>query len=169
MRRKPFVHACTFLLLTATVFNSAHGAGHFNNGKLSRDERLLPRPYQVSFGNNADIYTLGAVGLTISPDSFGKTQDSKLQNNFVVATVERFKRSLHLLNSTAQYRRTKYSPLRKENEEGFRESVKSTKDNSIIKFFNMGKKNKWEKLLDQKIENKIRKEFFEEMKELNYL
>jgi hexosaminidase len=119
MRRKPFVQACTFILLTATVFNSAHGAGHFNNGKLSRDERLLPRPYQVSFGNNADIYTLGAVGLTISPDSFGKTQDSKLQNNFVVATVERFKRSLHLLNSTAQYRRTKYSPLRKENEEGF--------------------------------------------------
>ena len=58
---------------------------------------------------------------------------------------------------------------KKENEEGFRESVKSTKDNSIIKFFNMGKKNKWEKLLDQKIENKIRKEFFEEMKELNYL
>ena len=74
---------------------------------------------EVWFTEHHDIYTLGAVGLTISPDSFGKTQDSKLQNNFVVATVERFKRSLHLLNSTAQYRRTKYSPLRKENEEGF--------------------------------------------------
>mgnify|MGYP001258581189 CR=1 FL=1 len=58
---------------------------------------------------------------------------------------------------------------KKESQEGFIESVKSTKDNSTIKFFNLGEKNNWKEILDKKIEYKIRTEFSKDMKELNYI
>ena len=38
-----------------------------------------------------------------------------------------------------------------------------------IKFFNMGIKNDWKKLLDKKIKENLEKELENEMKELNYL
>ena len=55
-----------------------------------------------------------------------------------------------------------------EKKEGFSESVPSKNDDQKLKFFYLGKKNNWKKLLDTKIENRIRDEFLNEMNELNY-
>ena len=38
-----------------------------------------------------------------------------------------------------------------------------------INFFNLGKQNKWQNILDQKLISKIESAFEIEMKELNYL
>ena len=58
---------------------------------------------------------------------------------------------------------------RLENEEGFFEAKKDKKTGKKIPFFNLGPKNDWKKLLDQKIREKIEKAFRKEMIELNYL
>ena len=58
---------------------------------------------------------------------------------------------------------------RLENEEGFFEAKKDKKTGKKIPFFNLGPKNDWKKLLDQKIREKIEKAFRKEMTELNYL
>ena len=57
---------------------------------------------------------------------------------------------------------------KKEEKEGFTESVNSKKNKKKINFFNLGKENKWENLLDKKIEKKIRSLFHKEMQELGY-
>jgi len=59
----------------------------------------------------------------------------------------------------------KLSSMEKKN--GFFESV--NKNNKKIAFFNLGKENKWQSLLKPEIENKIRKNFEKEMKELGYI
>ncbi len=51
----------------------------------------------------------------------------------------------------------------------FVESKKDKKTGENIKFFNMGVKNDWKKLLDNKIKENLEKELGDEMKELNYL
>ena len=58
---------------------------------------------------------------------------------------------------------------KKEEIEGFKESVYFKKSNKKLKFFYLGKKNNWKNLLDPKIEKKIRKVFPKEMKELGYI
>lgn len=58
---------------------------------------------------------------------------------------------------------------RLENEKGFFEAKKDKKTGKKIPFFNLGPKNDWKKLLDQKIREKIEKAFRKEMIELNYL
>ena len=58
---------------------------------------------------------------------------------------------------------------RLENEEGFFEAKKDKKTGKKIPFFNLGPKNDWKTLLDQKIREKIEKAFRKEMIELNYL
>ena len=55
-----------------------------------------------------------------------------------------------------------------ENNYGFTESSIS-KDGEKNKFFFLGPKNDWTKLLDKEIINEINKEFSVEMKELGYL
>ena len=57
----------------------------------------------------------------------------------------------------------------KEEKFGFEESITSKKNNKKLKFFNLGKKNNWKKLLDSKTEKKITKSFRSEMKELDYI
>ena len=52
---------------------------------------------------------------------------------------------------------------------GFQEAIYSKKNKKKINFFNLGKKNNWESLLDPEIEKKIRTEFNKEMKELGYI
>ena len=65
---------------------------------------------------------------------------------------------------------TQFHVLQKQEiEKGFYESVKSKKNNKMIKFFNLGEKNQWNKLLDQKTEKKIREIFSDEMKKLGYI
>ena len=51
----------------------------------------------------------------------------------------------------------------------FVESKKDKKTGENLKFFNMGVKNDWKKLLDNKIKENLEKELGDEMKELNYL
>ena len=57
----------------------------------------------------------------------------------------------------------------KEINEGFYESVKNKLGDGKKRFFNLGPKNKWEKLVNKSIVNEIEKQFKSEMKELNYL
>ena len=56
----------------------------------------------------------------------------------------------------------------KEKTEGFFESVPLKENLKKLNFFYLGKKNDWKKLLDPKIEEKIRFKFNKEMKELGY-
>ena len=56
-----------------------------------------------------------------------------------------------------------------EEKRGFEEAVISKKTNKKVKFFHLGKKNDWKKLLDDKIRKKVEENFKKEMKELNYL
>ena len=46
---------------------------------------------------------------------------------------------------------------------------KKNKDGKVIPFFNLGKKNDWKILLDNKIITKLEKAFEKEMIELEYL
>ena len=58
---------------------------------------------------------------------------------------------------------------RMEKNEGFQESATSSRTMKKIKFFNLGKKNNWETLLDKKLIRKIESRFKNEMSELGYL
>ena len=63
-----------------------------------------------------------------------------------------------------------FENLKKIEEEGFfKENMENLKTGEKIKFFYMGKKNRWENLLDKKIKIEIEQKFYKEMKELNYL
>ena len=65
---------------------------------------------------------------------------------------------------------TSFEILRKmEETENFNESTISRKTNKRIKFFNLGKKNDWQKLLKKTTAKKLEEKFKEEMQELNYL
>ena len=55
-----------------------------------------------------------------------------------------------------------------ENNKGFKESAKD-KSGNIKKFFYLGAKNNWEKILDQNTRKNIEKEFNKELLELDYL
>ena len=64
---------------------------------------------------------------------------------------------------------TRFEKMQKlEARESFVEA-KENKHGEKIKFFNMGIKNDWKKLLDEKIKEKLEKELGNEMKELKYL
>ena len=56
-----------------------------------------------------------------------------------------------------------------ENENLFNENIIDQKTNRRKKFFNLGKENNWEKILDDNISIKIQNKFELEMKELKYL
>ena len=63
----------------------------------------------------------------------------------------------------------KFENLRKmETNQGFEEAAYSEKLGKKIKFFHLGKKNDWKRLLSPEMEKKIRLTFKDEMKELNY-
>ncbi len=56
-----------------------------------------------------------------------------------------------------------------EDKETFAEAKVNASTGEKIKFFNLGVKNDWKKLLDVKIKDSLEKELTNEMKELNYL
>ena len=58
---------------------------------------------------------------------------------------------------------------KKEQEEGFLEAAVSKKNNKNLKFFYLGKKNNWKNFLSKEIENNIKENFKNEMKELHYI
>ena len=72
------------------------------------------------------------------------------------------KKFVNSLNST------NFSNLKqKEKLHGFKESL-SYKSNNKTNFFNLGFKNKWQEILPEKISDKIKDKFFDELKELKY-
>ena len=67
-------------------------------------------------------------------------------------------------------RTTNFSKLKNmEKKEGFIESVSSKIDKKKIPFFHLGADNDWKKILSVDYQNKIKTEFIESMKELNYV
>ncbi len=65
---------------------------------------------------------------------------------------------------------TKFEKMKKlEKEQGFSEAKINAETGEKIPFFNLGPKNKWEKLLDSKTQKKLEEAFRYEMKELRYL
>ena len=65
---------------------------------------------------------------------------------------------------------TQFEKMQKlEREIGFKESKIDKMTGKKINFFNLGKQNKWQNILDQKLISKIESAFEIEMKELNYL
>ena len=56
-----------------------------------------------------------------------------------------------------------------EKTEGFEESPRSIDTGEKIKFFNLGKKNDWKKILDKEVAKKIELHFKNEMTNLGYL
>ena len=58
---------------------------------------------------------------------------------------------------------------KKEEIEGFKESIYSKKKDKKLKFFYLGKKNNWQNLLNPEMEQKTREAFQKEMKELGYI
>ena len=65
---------------------------------------------------------------------------------------------------------TNFDVLKKnEKKYGFSEAVFSNKNNKKIKFFNLGKRNSWQNLLDLKIEKKVKEAFGLQMEKLGYL
>ena len=56
-----------------------------------------------------------------------------------------------------------------ENKTGFDESMTNKKTGKKVKFFNLGKKNNWQSVLEPKLQNKIQEAFEKEMKELGYI
>ena len=56
-----------------------------------------------------------------------------------------------------------------EADETFAEAKENAKTGEKIKFFNLGVKNDWKKLLDKNIKESLEKELENEMKELDYL
>ena len=64
---------------------------------------------------------------------------------------------------------TNFSNLKnKELNEGFEESVYSSKTGKKINFFNLGFNNRWQKLLPNDMKNLLNKHFINELNELDY-
>jgi hypothetical protein len=51
----------------------------------------------------------------------------------------------------------------------FKENVLNKKDDSKVNFFHLGPANNWKDTLNEDVKNKIEKNFYNEMKELDYL
>ncbi|MBD1149227.1 sulfotransferase domain-containing protein [Pelagibacterales bacterium SAG-MED27] len=65
---------------------------------------------------------------------------------------------------------TSFKNLKEMEQKGlFKENVLNKKDDSKVNFFHLGPANNWKDTLNEDIKNKIEKNFYNEMKELDYL
>ena len=65
---------------------------------------------------------------------------------------------------------TSFESLKKHEKEGnFKENITNKETDEKITFFNLGKKNKWQDILDPSIAREIEEKFSKEMKELGYI
>jgi hypothetical protein len=65
---------------------------------------------------------------------------------------------------------TSFKNLKEMEQKGlFRENVLNKKDDSKVNFFHLGPENNWKNNLNENIKNKIEKNFYQEMTELEYL
>ena len=65
---------------------------------------------------------------------------------------------------------TSFKNLKEMEQKGlFKENVLNKKDDSKVNFFHLGPANNWKDTLNEDVKNKIEKNFYNEMKELDYL
>ena len=103
-------------------------------------------------------------------DLINDTEKTFLNILKFIAHLGRVKFSLDREKFENTLKTTGFENMQKlELKESFVEAKKDKQTGENIKFFNMGIKNDWKKLLDKKIKGNLEKELENEMKELNYL
>ena len=134
-------HCTTYIASWKYHFNSWKVFRRFNKYLLVRYEDLINDTEKTFLNILKFIAHLGRVKFTLDKEKF----DNTLQT-------------------------TGFDNMQKlEDKESFAEAKTDKKTGEKIKFFNMGIKNDWKKLLDKKIKENLEKELENEMKELNYL
>ncbi len=115
--------------------------------------------WKINWGNNLLIKY---ENLILDPEKeFGKIKD--YLERLMKLKIDKKK----FLNAIKENSFDKLKEL--ENKSGFAESAYNYSSKEKKKFFNLGPKNDWKKILDKEIVKKIEKEFQSEMKELGYL
>tara|TARA_B100000963_G_scaffold215353_1_gene187842 strand:+ start:866 stop:1702 length:837 start_codon:yes stop_codon:yes gene_type:complete len=103
-------------------------------------------------------------------DLINDTEKTFLNILKFIAHLGRVKFSLDREKFENTLKTTGFENMQKlELKESFVEAKKDKQTGKNIKFFNMGIKNDWKKLLDKEIKDNLEKELKNEMKELNYL
>ena len=103
-------------------------------------------------------------------DLINNTEKTFLNILKFVAHLTRVKFTLDDEKFQNALKTTTFETLQKlEEKETFDEAKENFETGEKIKFFNLGIKNDWKKLLDSKIKSTLEKELEKEMKELNYL
>ena len=108
---------------------------------------------------------------------FIKYEDIKKNKKYIFKKIILFVEKITKKNSKLNEKNflnsiksTNFSNLKnKELNEGFEESVYSSKIGKKINFFNLGFSNRWQKLLPVDIKNKVNEKFKKNLEELNYL
>ncbi len=78
--------------------------------------------------------------------------------------------SIDMIKLNKVIKNTEFEKMKtKEEKETFQEALIDNKTGKRKNFFNLGPKNNWREILDQKIKENIEETFKEEMRELNYL
>ena len=103
-------------------------------------------------------------------DLINDTEKTFLNILKFIAHLSRVKFSLDKKKFENTLKTTGFENMQKlESKENFVEAKKNKQTGKNIKFFNMGIKNDWKKLLNKEIKEDLEKELYNEMKELNYL
>ena len=132
-------------IIDFSLISTPHIAGHSFDGKISGTIKIIN--YLQNFlelEKSNKIFNIEVLSRYLSNNK--SDIDLKKVDNVIASTT--FEKLKNL-----------------ENKLGFEEKSSKMEKN----FFNLGKKNKWQDILDKDIEKMLTKEFKKEMKELNYL
>ena len=134
-------HCTTYVGSWKYHYNSWKGFEKFNRYLLIKYEDLVYDTEKTFLKILKFIAHLGKVKFTLDKEKFNNTLKT-----------------------------TSFDKMQKlETEQTFAEAKENPNTGEKIKFFNLGIKNDWKKLLDVKIKDSLEKELQDEMKELNYL
>ena len=142
---------------------------------LEKDDKLSNKPRDFNFLADWSGHYTSWKNINFCPLKIVKYEDLILDTENILVSILEFlskflKLKLDKKKITNTLESTSFENLsRMENSDGFHESITSPKTKKKIKFFNLGKKNNWNKLLDKKIVRKIESNFRNEMIELGYL
>tara|TARA_Y100000816_G_scaffold287225_1_gene269573 strand:+ start:518 stop:1354 length:837 start_codon:yes stop_codon:yes gene_type:complete len=134
-------HCTTYLGTWKYHYNSWKVFRRFNKYLLVRYEDLINDTEKTFLNILKFISHLGQVKFTLDKEKFENTL------------------------KTTQFEKMQTM----ETKESFAEAKEDKNTGKKIRFFNMGIKNDWKKILDKKIKERLEKELSDEMKELNYL
>ena len=134
-------HCTTYLGTWKYHYNSWKVFRRFNKYLLVRYEDLISDTEKTFLNILKFISHLGQVKFTLDKEKFENTL------------------------KTTQFEKMQTM----ETKESFAEAKEDKNTGKKIRFFNMGIKNDWKKILDKKIKERLEKELSDEMKELNYL